>query len=280
MESRLVLQAVGVFSEASHQDGWWLLSVRGEDVAVANAELEAYRQENESASRRTVRSAPRYGGAKLGFAVYLGMLIYVAVLDANGSFGFDWDAAGRVEGEKVLEGQWWRCVTALTLHVDVGHLIGNLVFGAVFGLIAGRILGGGVAWLAIVLAGSLGNWINTLIQPPTHISIGASTAVFASLGLIVFDSLRQGVSERDSVMRRWSPLIAGLVLFAYTGMGGEQTDVGAHATGMLAGVLLGWLGSRVPESWLGNRTMQASAGAVAILLVVAAWILAWSFNRL
>jgi len=50
-------------------------------------------------------------------------------------------------------------VTALTLHVDSGHLITNLGFGMLFGYLAGQLLGPGIAWASILAAGALGNFL-------------------------------------------------------------------------------------------------------------------------
>jgi membrane associated rhomboid family serine protease len=153
-------------------------------------------------------------------------------------------------------------------------LIANLVFGTVFGLIAGGILGGGVTWFALVVAGGLGNFVNAVVKGDDHLSVGASTAVFAGLGLIVSDALWAGAAEGTPGMRRWAPLIAGLVLFAYTGIGDEQTDVGAHLTGFMAGMLLGWLGPKLPQPWLESRMVQTAAGLIAISLIGLTWVLA------
>jgi hypothetical protein len=66
-------------------------------------------------------------------------------------------------------------------------------------------------------------------------------------------------------------LIGGLVLFGLTGVGGERTDVMAHATGFLAGLLLGWIGCRLPARWLGNSGVQWAAGLAALAVVGIAW---------
>ena len=46
--------------------------------------------------------------------------------------GADWSEVGRVSGEQILHGQWWRVVTALTLHADVMHLVGNVIACLIF----------------------------------------------------------------------------------------------------------------------------------------------------
>ena len=80
----------------------------------------------------------------------------------------------------IRAGEWWRTFTALGLHADPLHLAGNLIYGLIFGFLAGQLLGWGLAWSGLLLAGALGNLLNAFLQAPTHSSIGASTAVFAT----------------------------------------------------------------------------------------------------
>ena len=147
-----------------------------------------------------------------------------------------------------------------------------------FGLFAAQALGGGVAWCGIVLAGALGNLLNALVQPAYHSSLGASTAVFAALGILVAHALRyrHAVAAGSGLIRRWSPLVGGVALLAYTGTGGERTDVVAHLTGFLAGLALGWVCSRLPYERLGSRSVQRATGVIALGLLV----LGWSFALL
>lgn len=270
-EFRLVLESVGIRSEAVQHDGEWLLVVSDADAVQSTTELAAYQQESRDLAEQRASPLPAYGGAIAGAAIYAWAVMLVAILMGTRAFGFDWLSAGRMQAGLVLEGEWWRNTTALTLHLDIGHIASNLVFGIVFGLLAGRALGGGVAWLVIVLAGALGNLMNAIVQPSEHLSIGASTAVFAALGLLVSNALRPARGSRERLLKRWSPLIGGVLLLAFTGVGGERTDVTAHVTGFLAGMFLGWAASCLPSAYLERRAVQAAAGGVALLLVVVAW---------
>lgn len=44
----------------------------------------------------------------------------------------DWTAFGSADAGMIIDGQWWRLVTALTLHGDSLHLLSNLVIGGFF----------------------------------------------------------------------------------------------------------------------------------------------------
>lgn len=271
-EARLVLMAAGIAADAVSRDGAWLLVVAHEDQDVAIAELDAYQNENRDSAPRRRTADPVFEAAALAVFLYASVLMIVAVLAAKSTFGFEWFQAGRMHAGSVVAGDWWRMLTALTLHLDAAHLMGNLLFGTVFGLLAGRSLGGGVAWLGIVIAGGMGNGMNAWAQPAAHTSIGASTAVFAALGMIVSHGLRRWTASQEKPFKRWSPLIGGVLLLAFTGVGGERTDVLAHVTGFVAGLLIGWAGSRLPDRWLASRWVQSAAGVAAITLIAVAWI--------
>lgn len=267
-----MLTSVGIAAEVVHHDGSWLLAVVAEDAPRAASELDAYRQENpEHGAVQPVRTAV-YAGAVPAILAYAVTIMLIAMFSAQGAFGLAWLAVGRTEADSIMAGQWWRSVTALTLHLDAGHLVSNLIFGAIFGLLAGRILGGGVAWLAIVLAGALGNLINAAVQPPTHASIGASTAVFAALGIIVSHTLRARAPAQEKRLLRWSPLIGGILLLGFIGVGGERTDVAAHISGFLAGLAIGWAGYKLPPRWLSSDRVQRFAGLATIAMVALAWL--------
>ncbi len=276
MELRLVLEAAGIAAHAQSRRGRWRLIVAAEDASAALRELAEYRRENQSRSTETVSVTPTYAGAGIGVIAYAAITVAIGLATLPWGLGLDLFTPGEMQAGKVLAGGGWRCVTALTLHVDEGHLASNLLFGVLFGFLAGRTLGGGIAWLSIVSAGAAGNWINAMIQQPDHRSVGASTAVFAALGILVAVALRPRSSSRESRLRRWRPLVAGVMLLALIGVGGERTDVTAHVTGFFAGLLIGAISSRIPTRWLADERSQWLAGLAAFAVVTLAWVVALS----
>ena len=82
------------------------------------------------------------------------VLVFVYAAAGHQLFGFDWEAAGAGQAGLTVAGQWWRAVTALGLHGDLGHIGSNLVAGSLFGFFLAEILGSGLAWLLILLAGA------------------------------------------------------------------------------------------------------------------------------
>jgi membrane associated rhomboid family serine protease len=107
-----------------------------------------------------------------------------------------------------------------------------------------------------------------------HRSIGASTAVFATLGLVAGFVWRGKFMHQDRWAYRLGPIVGGLALLAYTGTGDANTDIGAHLLGFACGFATGMLISMTPVP-LSSATMQRTTGAVAFLVVVGAWLVAF-----
>lgn len=273
-----VLDAAGVPAAIVQRGAGFALVVRDEDLEAAVHELDDYRREvvqerRERAAEKAEAPQPRSGGWQ-GAAVYVAVLLSVGGLAAKRQFGADWFDAGRAQAGLITGGEWWRTVTALTLHLDARHLIGNAVFGSVLGILAAQGLGGGAAWLVILASGVLGNAANAWFQHAEHTAVGASTAVFGALGLAVALALQQRRHRQGGLVKRWSPLAAGLVLLAWTGIGGERTDVFAHVWGLISGVLLGAAAGRIPPAVLDRREVQAVAAAVCLGILVLSWMAA------
>ena len=270
----MVLDAVGIASEVTNIDGRWRINVADEAREPALNELKSYQEERQEDLKPKPPPVRVFGGAVAGVVGYLACELLIASVSNSAESRPIWLGIGRADATAIAEGQWWRCATALTLHADAGHLLSNLGYGSVFGFLVGRILGGGIGWLAIFVGGCAGNLLNNLMRNGDHLSIGASTAVFAALGILVAHALKPRSSNRQTAFQRWRPLIAGLILLSLTGIGGENTDVGAHAMGFFAGFVLGWIACRIPDDWLASTQVQIASGSAAVTMLVTAWALA------
>jgi rhomboid protease GluP len=270
-ERGFVLHAVGIESQVLWLGRAWVLVVPAHERAEAIAQLAVYERENPP-RRRPPDSEPLHRAAWTGSFAYAAILLIVGYLAGTFAFGRDWLEAGALVAGPARAGESWRAVTALTLHLDVGHLLANLGFGAVFGLLAGQLLGPGIAWATVLAAAAAANLVNAFVQPPTHSSVGASTAVFATLGLLAAYGWRRRRDAGDRWAYRWAPLIAGVFLLAFTGAGGERTDVLAHLTGFASGTVAGIAHAtvRMPR----GKVAQVVAAVLSVLVIAGAWLAA------
>jgi rhomboid protease GluP len=274
-EFSLVLEAKAIEHELTLSGDTWVLSVVPALLHRAYEEISRY-----SSERSIPRTAPKivelepFAGAAMGAAAYVLILLLTAYSAGIGLFGADWLSLGALDAGAARE--WWRAVTALTLHLDQEHLLGNLLFGVFAGIAAARLLGGGVAWASILGAAALANYAEILIAPATHRAVGASTAVFAALGLLAGLAWRQRLTLRERRWYRWAPLIAGICLLTLLGAGTAHVDVLGHGLGFLFGVGVGWMHARAQIPRDRGRRLQIITGVGAVLAVCVAWLLALS----
>jgi rhomboid protease GluP len=271
-EAALVLEAAGLRPAVHDLGNGWLVIVAPFEVEQARRELAGWLAESRPPPDPPARQPLADG--RPGVLGYVLAVVAVALAVSNFAFDRDWLAAGRIDGAAMAAGEWWRALTALTLHADLEHLAANIFFGGVFGWFAGRYLGSGVAWALILLAGACGNVINVLVLGPDHRAIGASTAVFAALGLLGSLGWAGRRGSAQGKIYRWGPVIAAVALLAYTGAGGERTDIGAHIWGFAAGLAAGRAAAAIPRNVLAAKVIQGIAGATAAAALIGAWVLA------
>jgi len=281
--------------KAAHEAGLAILAMgqaywlqpHGEEfiLCVASAGVEAVRSELEVFKRigATRTAKPVWGYHEFSFGAS-SFVLYAFILIS----GFVWQQfaplvdAGRVDANAMVEqAEWWRAVTALTLHGDVVHLISNLVAGLGFSFFVARFFAAPAGWFLILLSGALGNALNAWMHyPEPHFSIGASTAVFAALGLITGIGLWAAFvqpSERWSMPRWLLPAFGGLTLLGLLGLGDGldgRTDVAAHINGFLCGTVLGFIGASRQLFFRRLHRIGLWLGLVTPSLILFAWLLA------
>lgn len=269
----LVLEAAGIRYRIQAEAGEYAVFVAEQDAERARAEFDAYEEENRDWQTRPAPLAQRFSGWEGVFA-YVSVLLLVSILAQWHTFSADWFKAGKTHAGLICDGQLWRTVTALTLHSDIRHLFANVAIGGLIGLFAGQMLGSGLAWVSILFAGAMGNLLNAMIRPPNHTSVGASTAVFAALGLVVAYVWKRRRHLQASRLTRWTPIVVGVVLLGYLGTGGVRTDVAAHVTGFLAGVVLGAIYGKLGDRVSLKEETQAWLALSALAILALSWALA------
>jgi membrane associated rhomboid family serine protease len=267
----LVLAAVGIDCRLVTSDRSVGLYVSSAEAEEARQQLGCYDTENPRAVQPRFR--PIAQGINPALA-YCAVLLFFFGADRRRALSIDWLAVGAAHAGLILDGEWWRTITALSLHTDPLHLMSNLAAGVVFGIFVAQLLGSGLAWLAILLAGALGNALNALVQSPEHTAIGASTGIFGALGILSGYMGRSRVVPWRGGLRRWAPLAGGIMLLVFLGFGGERTDIGAHVAGFAMGGVIGFVLAPAAARLARHPRAQWVAGALACGLFSLAWLLA------
>ena len=253
-------------------DGWALI-VPAPDAAAALESLDAYDRENvgEGADRGDA-VAPSPPITMVGMYVALLMIGLFAITGSRAARS-EWFQHGSADAARMMAGEWWRAVTALTLHADAPHLLGNALAGALLVTAVCQQLGPGVGLWLLLLAGAGGNALTAAVHGAGHVSVGASTAIFGGIGILA--ALRIVTPSRAGSRpgKWWIVAAASLALLAVLGTG-PNADLLAHVFGLLAGGALGLVAALTirsmppaPVQWL----LVAAAGAA----VCGAWRLAF-----
>lgn len=272
-EYYLVLQAMGFDSEVVHQDDHFYLLVDEQRAQQAYQQLRLYVAEN--AEKEIIEKPLRpMSEGFIGAYLYGLSLLIIAAFKSTKAFGFNWHANGLANSEKIADGEWWRTITALSLHADAAHLVGNIGFGAALGVLVSQYIGSGAAWFSILLAGAFGNALNAYFYQTLHLSIGASTMVFAALGMLGIFALNGSQSYAQRGIRRWAPLMATLALLGFLGTAGERTDIMAHLTGYISGCIVAVLWMVALRRTDNDIPSQSKFALACVGLVAVAWALA------
>lgn len=183
------------------------------------------------------------------------------------------ESEGISNAEKILHGEWWRTITALTLHGDERHLGGNLVTGyIVLSMMSYRIsLAKLVPFIAI--ASAVANFAVAATVQTDFRSLGFSTFVFAAIGCLAVMEFRLMPRESHGLLRRFAPLCGAASLAVFLGLG-EHADILAHFYGFLIGLLCGFIPKKKSLRW------GAPVSYTDIFWIIgyyAFFVMAWSF---
>lgn len=172
--------------------------------------------------------------------IIINILIFLAVEFTGGSENtlhmLDW---GACYTPVILENsEFYRLFTSMFLHFGIEHLLNNMLVLFVLGSRMEQVTGK-IRFLVIYLAGGLaGNVISMILEMRSGdfaVSAGASGAVFAVMGAMIYVVIRNKGWLGDLSMRQIL-IMAGFSL--YFGFTSNGVDNAAHVGGMAAGFIL------------------------------------------
>jgi rhomboid protease GluP len=218
--------------------------------------------------------------------VGLNSLVFLAMLVAHVSFVSPTAAQlmhwGANNPQAVLvDGQWWRIVTAMFVHVGIWHLASNMWCLWNLGLLGEPLLGPWGVFCAYLLSGAAGNLLSMGVSQAFHsldsVGVGASGAVFGLAGvlIILLKSPRLPMPPRELASLRRYVIYFAAINFVI-GFGSMVVPVGvridnmAHLGGFLGGILFALplvpqLGSPRPQFLARRRFAVAMVCGVLVL---------------
>lgn len=137
--------------------------------------------------------------------------------------------------------EWYRIFTCMFLHFGMAHLVNNMLVLFVLGGRLERTVGKVRFLLIYILGGISGNLCSIILDLKTMdyaVSAGASGAVFAVMGAMIYVLLRRKGRVEDVTARQMVIMAAFSLYFGFTSSG---VDNAAHIGGILSGFLLALL---------------------------------------
>ncbi len=188
-------------------------------------------------------------------------LATVLVTSRSGGGGIDPSAEtlfrfGAKYAPAIVQGQWWRLITAGFLHGGILHILMNMWVLFDLGAQVEEICGTS-RFLTIYLISNITGFYASYMFSPA-LSIGASAAIFGLIGGMIGVGVRDRTSFGAAIRRfftRWA--IYGLVLSLIPGI-----DIAAHGGGLAGGFLIGFIAGTPSYSATTERIWQIAAGVM------------------
>ncbi|MBI2965452.1 MAG: rhomboid family intramembrane serine protease [Chloroflexi bacterium] len=145
---------------------------------------------------------------------------------------------GAKYGPAIADGEYWRLLTAVFIHIGVFHLVANTIGLLIFGGMVERAYGMRAFIVIYVFAGVFGN-VASYAAGPT-VSAGASGAVFGIVGAFAAYLLANRQVLGDLARRSLWGVAMIVVINIVFGATVGGVDNWAHLGGLLSGGLLGF----------------------------------------
>src|SRR5690625_1793097 len=136
----------------------------------------------------------------------------------------------------IIDGEWWRIVSSMFLHIGFLHLFMNMLALSYLGTTVERIYGSFRFILIYFLAG-IGGGV-TSFAFSMSVSAGASGAIFGLFGALLFFGVMHKKIFFQTMGRGIITIVILNIIFGFTV---SQIDIGAHLGGLIAGFLASWM---------------------------------------
>lgn len=184
---------------------------------------------------------PERGYAATPILVWINVLLFV-VMVIGGVSPIDPTATSLVAwggnyGAALIQGAWWRLLTAAFLHAGVIHLLSNMIALVYVGAFLEPLIGTQRFAMAYVIAALCASLFGFYIHPDV-VSVGASGAVFGMFGVLL-SLLTTRLIPKD-IRRRLLLLLGYYVVYNLLYGMKEGIDNAGHIGGMVTGFVFGY----------------------------------------
>lgn len=169
-------------------------------------------------------------------AINLLIFLYTDFFSFNGDAILDEGALGWQE--VLLNGQWYRLLTSIFLHIGIDHIFNNMLVLGYVGSMLERQIGHLQYSILYLLSGILAgaaSMVYNMMQNSYSVSVGASGAIFGTVGAMLYLVIYFRGKAGGYTLRQ----VAVMTFFGlYGGFTSQGVDNAAHVGGFIAGFAL------------------------------------------
>ncbi|MFD3447729.1 rhomboid family intramembrane serine protease [Microbacteriaceae bacterium 4G12] len=169
----------------------------------------------------------------------------------------------------ILQGEWWRFITPIFLHIGFLHLLMNTVALYYIGNQVERIVGNVRFIIIYLFAGISGSVLSFVLS--SSVAAGSSGAIFGCFGALVYIALTHSKLFSKSVMQSVLTLIGVNLIFGFVMPG---IDNAGHIGGLVGGFLAAAV-VHVPKQ---KSSLAKRIGALITALALVGGLLFYGFH--
>ncbi|HLR74479.1 MAG TPA: rhomboid family intramembrane serine protease [Virgibacillus sp.] len=232
--------------------------------------VETYKQslvKMEQDEKEEVKRVFSFGKPRLTFVLIIVNVLLFMLLEGSGSstniehlieFGAKYNPA-------IIDGEWWRIISSMFLHIGMLHLMMNMLALYYLGTAVERIYGSWRFFIIYLLAGIGGGLASFAFT--INVSAGASGAIFGLFGALLFFGLIHKKLFFQTMGRNLLFLVGFNIVFGFVV---PQIDNGAHLGGLLCGFLASAI-LHLPK----RRSFKKQLGALLIYVLMIAGLIVY-----
>ncbi|WP_236747659.1 rhomboid family intramembrane serine protease [Acetilactobacillus jinshanensis] len=162
----------------------------------------------------------------------------------------------------IIQGQYWRFVTPIFIHLNFTHILFNGITFYYLGVQIERLFGHLRFLIIFMISGIAGNMFSFAFN--TSISVGASGAIFGLLGAFMMIG---EIAWRNPAIRQMTKLF---VIFILLNLVSDFLTVGIDISGHIGGLIAGFLCAYIvglPHR-LDHNSIKGAVAAVTLIIVL------------
>ncbi len=170
------------------------------------------------------------------FLVIINIAVFVTDTIAEIKLGYrPLEYYGIQDNSLVLQGQWWRLITAMFLHDDLSHIAGNMLMLIYLSRVLMRYYSYAQYIAIYLISGAVGNIFTLILMNDGSLSLGASGAIMGLGGVLIYRIIFGNTSGSFRHMGSYLALAFMVIYNLAYGLFAENINNYAHFSGFIAG---------------------------------------------